>query len=69
MVPTVETTGSRFPPSQPNPQYPQRTPHTSCIADLYVKSQPEDGPHIGPKHVVVFQLYCWVKYSCVRLYV
>jgi len=30
-----------------------RTPHTSCIAAPKVKSQPEDGPHIGPKHVVV----------------
>jgi len=69
MVPTVETTGSRFPPPQPNPQYPQRTLQTSCIADLYVKSQTEDGPHIGPKHVVVFLLYYWVKYSCVRLFV
>ena len=27
------------------------------IAALQVKSQPEDGPHIGPKHVVVFLLY------------
>jgi len=24
---------------------------------LKVKSQPEDGPHIGPKHVVVSLLY------------
>ena len=35
----------------------RQTPHTSCIADLQVESQPEDGPHIGPKHVVVFLLY------------
>jgi len=34
---------------------------------LKVRSQPEDGPHIGPKHVVVFLLYYTVKYSCVRL--
>ena len=32
-------------------------------------AQPEDGPHIGPKHVVVFLLYYQVKYSCVLLYV
>jgi hypothetical protein len=44
-----------FPP--PNPQYPKRTPHTSCIAALWVKPQPEGGPHIGAKHVVVFLLY------------
>jgi len=25
--------------------------------DLGLLSQPEDGPHIGPKHVVVFLLY------------
>jgi len=31
----------------------------TCIADLQVKSQPEDGPHIGPKHVVVF-LLCYL---------
>ena len=37
----------------PNPQQPKRTPHTSCIAAPKVKSQPEDGPYIGPKHVVV----------------
>ena len=30
-----------------------RTPHTSCIAAPKVKSQPEDGPDIGPKHAVV----------------
>ena len=29
----------------------------SCIAAPKVKSQPEDGPNIGPKHVVVFLLY------------
>jgi len=28
-----------------------------CIAALKFKSQPEDGQHIGPKHVVVFLLY------------
>jgi len=28
----IETTRSRSP--TPNPQYPKRTPHTSCIADL-----------------------------------
>ena len=66
MVPTSETTRSRSPP--PNPQYPKRTPHTSRIAAPKVKSQPEDGPHIGPKHVVVVLVYYWVKYSCVRLY-
>ena len=44
-----------FPP--PNSQYPKRTPHTFCIAALWVKLQPEDGPHTGPKHVVVFLLY------------
>ena len=33
------------------------------------KCPPQDGPHIGPKHVVVFLLYYWVKYICVRLYV
>jgi len=37
--------------------------------DYQVKSQPEDGPHIGLKHVVVLLLYYEVKYSCVRLYV
>ena len=41
----------------PNPQYPKRTPHTSFIAAVWVKLQPEDGPHIGRKHVVVFLLY------------
>ena len=47
MIPNIETMKSRY------PQYPQRTPHTSCIAALLVKAQSEDGPHIGPKHVVV----------------
>ena len=54
MVLTSVTTRPRTPP--PNPQYPKRTPHTSCIAAPKVKSQPEDGPHIGPKHVVVVLL-------------
>ena len=31
--------------------------HTYFIAALQVKSQPEDGQHIGPKHVVVDLLY------------
>jgi len=39
--------------SPPSPHEPKRTPHTSCIDAPKVKSQPEDGPHIGPKHVVV----------------
>ena len=55
VVLTSVTTRSRSP--QPNPQYPKRTPHTSCTAALKVKSQPEDGPHIGLKHVVVFLVY------------
>ena len=43
------------------------SPHTHLVK-LISKLQPEDGPPIGPKHVVVFPLYS-VKYSCVRLYV
>jgi len=66
MVPTIETTRSHSPNTTPNTLTEHPT-HTSCIAALYVKSQPEDGPHIGLKHVVVFLLYYWVKYSCVRL--
>jgi len=50
MVPTTEM---RSHPPHP----PTQTPHTSCTIDLQVKSQSEDGPHIGPKHVVVFLLY------------
>jgi len=41
--------GSR-PPSLTTPQ--ERSTH-SCITDPKVQSQPEDSPHIGPKHVVV----------------
>jgi len=33
----------------------ERSMH-SCITDPKVQSQPEDGPHIGPKHVVVIIL-------------
>ena len=44
-----------FPPSKP--KHPKSTPHTSCIAALYVKLQPEDGQNIEPKHVVVNLLY------------
>ena len=33
-------------------------PSSGCIAVPKVKSQPEDGPHIGPKHVVVVLVYC-----------
>ena len=29
----------------------------ACIATPKVKLQPEDGPHAGPKHVVVFPMY------------
>jgi len=36
--------------NRPPPQ--ERSTH-SCITDPKVQSQPEDGPHIGPKHVVV----------------
>jgi len=28
-----------------------------CIATLKVKLQPEDGPHAGPKHVVLSPIY------------
>ena len=56
MVPTIETTRSRSP--HPTPNTLKEHPHTSCTAALKVKSQPEDGQHIGPKHVVVFPLYC-----------
>ena len=28
-----------------------------CIATPEVKLQPEDGPHAGPKHVVVSPMY------------
>jgi len=43
--------------SYPPPNTLKEHPHTSCIAALEVKSQPEDGQHIGPKHVVVHPLY------------
>jgi len=59
MVPTIEMRS----------RSPHPTPLSSCIAALKVKSQPEDSQHIGPKYVVVYLLYYWVKYSCVRLYV
>jgi len=49
----VITTRSPFP--VPPTQSP--TPHTSSIDAVQVKSQPEDGPHKGPKHVVVFLLH------------
>jgi len=54
MPPTIETRSSR----SPTLQYPKRTPHTTCIAALLVKLQPEDGQHRGPKHVVLYLLYC-----------
>ena len=54
MVPTSETTRSRSPHPTPNNI---KEPHTSCIAAPKVKSQPENGPHIGPKHVVVVLVY------------
>ena len=44
-------------PPHPIPKTLKKTPHTSCIAALQVKSQPADGPRIGPKHVVVYLLY------------
>jgi len=33
----------------------KKTSH--CIATPEVKLQPEDGPHAGPKHVVVSPMY------------
>jgi len=44
-------------PPQPNPQHPKNTPHILYSRPWKVKSQPEGGPHIGPKHVVVSLLY------------
>jgi len=43
------------PPTQPLIHL-KNTPHILYTA-LQVKPQPEDGPNIGPKHVVVFLLY------------
>ena len=40
----------------PSPRTPQESSTHSCITDPKVQSQPEDGPHIGPKHVVVIIL-------------
>jgi len=37
----------------PSPYTPQERSTHPCITDPEVQSQPEDGPHIGPKHVVV----------------
>ena len=51
MVLTSVTTRSLSP--HPTPTNLKKKTHTSCIAAPKVKSQPEDGPHIGPKHVVV----------------
>jgi len=42
--------------SRPSPRTPQERSTHSCITDPKVQSQPEDGPHIGPKHVVVIIL-------------
>ena len=39
--------------SPPPPEPPKNRPTHSCITDPKVQSQPEDGPHIGPKHVVI----------------
>ena len=44
-------------PPPPNPQYPKNTPHILYSGPWKVRSQPEDGPYIGPKHVVLFLLY------------
>jgi len=38
------------------PKTPQERPTHSCITDPKIQSQPEDGPNIGPKHVVVIIL-------------
>ena len=51
MVLTSVTTRSRSP--HPAPTNLKEHPRTPCIAVPKVKSQSEDGPHIGPKHVVV----------------
>jgi len=52
MVPTVIM---RSRPA-PSPRTPQERSTHSCITDRKVQSQPEDGPHIGPKHVVIILL-------------
>ena len=51
MVPTV-IMRSR----PPSPRTPQERSTHSCITDPKVQPQPEDGPHIEPKHVVVTTL-------------
>ena len=38
-------------------QYQKNTPHILYSGPCKVRSQPEDGPHIGPKHVVSSLLY------------
>jgi len=36
-----------------------------CITDPEIQSQPEDGPHIGPKHVVVVTLLVIIEANIV----
>ena len=55
MVLTSVKMRSRSP--HPTPTNLKEHSHTSCIAAPKVKSQPEDGPHIRPKHVVVVLVY------------
>ena len=42
--------------SPPTPLQTENNP-AHCIATPKVKLQPEDGPHAGPKHVVVSPMY------------
>ena len=65
MVPTTERMRSRYPHPTPNTlkKYPTHLVWLFCK----VNSEPEDGQHIGPKHV--YTLYYYAKYRCVRLYV
>jgi len=53
MVPTVIMRSLRAPPSR---RTPQERPTHSCITDPKVQSQPEDGPDIGPKRIVIILL-------------
>jgi len=40
----------------PSPELPENAPRIPVLTDPKVQSQPEDGPHIGSKHVVAITL-------------
>ena len=57
MPPTVVTTRAR----SSTPHTP-RIPPICCIIVRKVKVQPDDGQHMGPKHVVVLSVVVYTLY-------